>query len=53
MTVLVDGYEYGLCDLEKGNIRSVRFNRDVNDCSWAGPHKQDSDGEFAGVVIGR
>lgn len=53
LTVLVDGYEAGLCDVKRESIRLIRFNRDDNISDYLGPHEEDSDGEFKGVVIGR
>ena len=53
MAVLVNGYEYGLCDLEASNIQVVRFGRDVNSYYYAGPHEEDSRGDETGVVLGR
>lgn len=51
--VLVDGYDYGLCDVEKSEIREIRFEKNINNNSYAGPHVEVEEGEFFGVVIGR
>lgn len=51
--VLVDGYEGGLCDVEKSNVYKAKFNKNINTGHWDGPHNEDENGEFYGVVIGR
>ncbi len=53
MPVLVDGHEYGLCDLETPNIRVVRFGRDINTSYFAGPHDDYPEGDEVGIVLGR
>lgn len=52
-TVLVDGYEYGLCDVKEASMRKIRFTKDVNTSLDAGPHEEDNKGDFRGLVIGR
>jgi len=53
MAVLVDGYEYGMCDLEARHIERIRFFRDVNSSSCAGPHKGAAGGDELGLILGR
>ena len=51
--VLVDGYEFGMCDLKENGIVSIRYNKNVYDCYYAGPHKADENGEFLGLLLTR
>lgn len=57
MAVLVDGYEYGLCDVKEKTIRPIKYRRDVNIGNYCGPHEQvwsheEGKGE-TGLVISR
>jgi len=51
--VLVNGYEYGLCEVKRADIRSIRFNKNVHTRVIAGPHEEDKEGVFFGALIGR
>lgn len=53
MTVLVEGYEYGLCDTEEENIKETRYFENHNRASFAGPHEPSAEGDHVGLVIGR
>ena len=53
-TVLVDGKEYGVCDLEEDGIMACRYSRDVNSHENAGEHEiNQTTGSYAGVVLSR
>lgn len=52
-TVLVDGYEYGVCDLGEQGVQAVRYSRDVNTWENAGEHEVDEKGSYVGVLLSR
>ena len=49
--VLVDGYEYGVCDLKSDGIQTVRYDRNVDNSYYGGPHKANEEGEFLGLLL--
>lgn len=52
-TVLVDGKEYGVCDLEKDGVKLVMYSRDVHTDENAGEHEINESGSFVGLVLSR
>lgn len=52
-TVLVDGYEYGVCDLGEDGIQLVKYSRDVHTDENAGEHEINENGSFVGLVLSR
>jgi len=53
-TVLVDGYEYGVCDLGEDGIMACRYSRDVNTDENAGEHEiNQTTGSYVGVLLSR
>lgn len=52
-TVLVDGYEYGVCHLGEDGIQLVRYSRDVHTDENAGEHEINENGSFVGLVLSR
>jgi len=53
MTVLVEGYEQGLCDAAAENINQMRYFENRNKEYWEGPHEPGAQGDCVGLVIGR
>jgi len=53
MTILVEGYEYGLCGVEAKNIKETRYFKNFNKADYAGPHEASAEGDHIGLVIGR
>ena len=55
--VLLDGYEYGFCDVIDKNIRLIKYSKDIQQGAWGGPHEEafddDEEAVCSGVVIGR
>lgn len=52
-TVLVDGYEYGVCDLGEDGVRLVKYSRDVHTSVDAGEHEVNENGSFVGLLLSR
>ena len=51
--LLIDGYEYGFHELEASGIEMVKFDRDVHDSYYSGPHEIKEDGRCEGVLLTR